>query len=74
MRKSTLLAAPVAVAAVAALAGCGPTHHPKVSASASAVASADAAKEQTLVNKCLAQGTVLTKPTGRRSTSAPAAG
>ena len=59
MRKSTLLAAPVAVAAVAALAGCGPSHHPKVSASASAVASADAAKEQKLIDSCL------TKSNGR---------
>lgn len=73
MRKRNLLAVPVGIAAVAALAGCGPAHHPKVSSSASAVASADAAKEQALIDKCLASHSILTKG-GRQAFYSCAAG
>jgi len=73
MRKRNLLAVPAGIAAVAALAGCGPAHHPKVSSSASAVASADAAAEQKVINACLAKGTLLTK-SGRQAFYTCAAG
>jgi len=64
MRK--LLAAPAVIGAVALLAGCHSGTTPKVSASASSVASADAAKEQKVIDTCLAKGTILTK-TGRQA-------